>query len=82
MSRLEIDEDGSRLWYNDQGYYHREDGPAVECVNGTKQWFKNGKFHRIGGPAIEWHFGEKEYFLNDKLYTKKEYNKKSLKFPK
>jgi len=22
---------------------HREDGPAVEWINGTKQWWLNGK---------------------------------------
>ncbi len=22
---------------------HREDGPAIECANGYKEWFLNGK---------------------------------------
>ena len=25
------------------GQVHREDGPAVECNNGNKAWFLNGK---------------------------------------
>jgi hypothetical protein len=39
------------------GYYqgeefirHREDGPAVECENGDKWFYINGKLHREGKP--------------------------------
>jgi len=31
---------------------HREDGPAVEYVNGSRYWYKNGHRHREGGPAV------------------------------
>ena len=36
--------------YGDKHYYvnnvlHREDGPAVEYVNGTKIWYLNGKLY-------------------------------------
>jgi len=30
---------------------HREDGPAVEWYNGSKEWYKNAKLHREDGPA-------------------------------
>jgi hypothetical protein len=34
---------GNKYWYKD-GKFHHEDGPAVECVNGKKCWYKNDKF--------------------------------------
>ena len=40
--KLEIDDDGSRFWYNDDGLLHREDGPAVEGNNGYRGWYENG----------------------------------------
>ena len=59
-----IDSDGTKRWYNDVGQYHREDGPAVELANGSKQWYLNGKLHREDGPANEWANGSKEWYLN------------------
>jgi hypothetical protein len=32
---------------------HREDGPAIEYVNGYKAYYKNGLLHRDDGPAVE-----------------------------
>jgi len=31
--------------------WHREDGPAVECANGYKYYYINGKRHREDGPS-------------------------------
>ena len=58
---LNADEDGDLV-------YHREDGPAIEYVNGSKEWYLNGKFHREDGPAIEWSNGSKQWYLNGKLH--------------
>ncbi len=33
---------GSRLWCHGS-QLHREDGPAVEYVNGKQEWWHNGK---------------------------------------
>jgi hypothetical protein len=42
---------------------HREDGPAVEYVNGDRSWFIYGKRHRMDGPAVEW--GDRmEWWIN------------------
>lgn len=30
-------------WRNEKGELHREDGPAVEWVNGGKSWYINGE---------------------------------------
>jgi len=38
-----VSENGTVEYVNRNGKYHREDGPAVECVDGTKHWFLNGK---------------------------------------
>ncbi len=47
---------------------HREDGPAIEHVNGTKEWYVNGELHREDGPAIEFDGGQKRWFKNGKLH--------------
>ena len=43
----------STNWYKED-LLHREDGPAIECVNGDKFWYKEGELDRIDGPAIEY----------------------------
>lgn len=47
---------------------HREDGPAIEHVNGHKEWWINGKLHRTDGPAIEYADGGKDWYINGKLH--------------
>ena len=44
---------------NEKGQYHREDGPAIEFINGSKEWYLNGQLHRLDGPAIEYRDGNK-----------------------
>ena len=40
------------IWLKN-GKLHREDGPAIEKADGTKEWRIHGKLHREGGPAIK-----------------------------
>ncbi len=48
---------------------HREDGPAVECYNGTKEWYRNRKLHRDNDmPAVERNDGSKHWYQNGKLH--------------
>ena len=64
----------NRIEYrNEKGQLHREDGPAREWDNGSKEWCINGKLHREDGPAVEWHGGDKWWCLNDKSYSEKEW---------
>jgi hypothetical protein len=42
----------NQFWFLN-GQLHREDGPAITYLDGTKEWFFNGKRHRKDGPAIE-----------------------------
>jgi len=39
--------------YLRHGVLHREDGPAYEGLDGTKEWRRNGRLHRVEGPAVE-----------------------------
>ena len=72
--RIEVSEYGTRIYYNSAGQLHRENGPAVERANGTKEWAQNGQRHRIDGPAIEWASGRKNWYINDVEMTEAEFN--------
>ena len=47
---------------------HREDGPAVEKFDGTKEWYRNGEVHRENGPAIELKDGTKKWYRYNNLH--------------
>jgi len=47
---------------------HREDGPAIEFVDGTKHWYQNDMWHRADGPAIENNSGHKEWYQSEKCH--------------
>ena len=55
---------GDKIWKNEKGQYHRNDGPAIEYANGVKQWYKYNELHRENGPAIEWVDGSKEWWVD------------------
>jgi hypothetical protein len=67
MSTLRI-ENGDKIWKDEDGRPHREDGPAVEWATGTKYWFFHGQRHRKDGPAIEWENGDREWYYRGKLH--------------
>ena len=50
------------------GILHREDGPAIEYIDGGKMWYVNGVKHRDGGPAVVWYNGTKEWWFNGRLH--------------
>lgn len=66
--KVTVDDYGTIRWYNEQGQFHRENGPAVEWANGSKFWYLNDQRHREDGPAVEWDDGNKEWYLNGKLH--------------
>ena len=74
--RIEVDDDGTRLYYNTNGELHRTDGPAVEWHNGVKFWYHNDRLHRTGGPAVEWANGHKEWWINGVILTEAEFNQR------
>lgn len=71
---IEVDEYGTRWYYNAAGRLHRNNGPAVEWADGDKFWYQNGQLHRIDGPAIEYSNGDKVWFINDVELTEDKYN--------
>jgi len=57
---------GPATVYLKNGLRHRDnDLPAVECDNGSKEWWVNGQLHRDNDlPAIEYITGRKEWWVN------------------
>lgn len=51
MSKMKI-ERGDRVWRDEKGYFHRENGPAIIERCGDQEWWVNGKRHRTDGPAV------------------------------
>jgi hypothetical protein len=72
---IEIDEDGNEFYYKDRAMtiLHREDGPAIEGSNGSKEWWIDGKLHREDGPAFE-RYGSKSWYINGERLFEEEFN--------
>ena len=66
-SICETSNSGNKYWWLN-GKLHREDGPAIEYLDGTKAWFLNGKLHREDGPAVEYISRSKSWYLNGELH--------------
>jgi hypothetical protein len=67
--------DGSVLDYCEiSKVLHREDGPAIESVSGSKFWYVDGKLHRLDGPAIEYADGDRYWYIDGKYLTEKEFD--------
>ncbi len=49
---MTIDKTGNKYWHNKMAHCHRTDGPAKELIDGTKEWYINGRNTRTDGPAI------------------------------
>jgi len=64
-STMTTDGYGNKCWRNAAGKRHRSDGPAVERIDGTKEWCLNGQHHRTDGPAVEWAGGSTEWWVDD-----------------
>jgi hypothetical protein len=67
---ITINSSGDKFYYSDKAMMvlHREDGPAIETVTGSKSWYRDCKLHREDGPAVEWPNGSKEWFVNGKRH--------------
>ena len=69
----EVDCFGTVRYFDGDGLLHREDGPAVERSNGTREWWIDGYPHREDGPAIEWADGYREWYLDGKQLSEDEF---------
>ena len=59
------------VWFDENGAFHREDGPAVEGFddqNGYKAWYIHGKRHREDGPALITVAGTRMWYKHDKRH--------------
>jgi hypothetical protein len=67
---IHIDKYGDKLYYKDKAMKicHRLDGPAVECLDGDKVWYIDGKMHRLDGPAIEYSDGYRAWYVDGKRH--------------
>jgi len=65
-----VDDAGTTRWYKDAEHSirHRENGPAVECADGTRRWYQEGVLHRTDGPAVEYTDVRKEWWQNGQLH--------------
>lgn len=63
-----IDSCGVKCWKNPEGQLHREDGPAIERPDGTKEWWFNDKLHREDGPAVECASGTKFWYQHGSFH--------------
>ena len=63
-----LQKNGCSRTYWKNGKCHRENGPAVECANGTKIWYLNDKYHRENGPAIKYPDGSEIWYLKGKCH--------------
>jgi hypothetical protein len=68
MDNPVIHEYGEKFWYDSNGKFHRDDGPAVIYADGDKAWYQHGKFHRDDGPAVEYADGDKFWYQHDKRH--------------
>jgi hypothetical protein len=56
--KITIEDNGTIKWYNENDESHREDGPAVEYVGGSKSWYLNDEklteeeFNKRNKPCI------------------------------
>jgi len=78
---IKINEYGDKTYYKNKEMtiLHREDGPAIEWVDGYKIWYLNGQLHREDGPAVEVFSGGKEWHLNGVRLTEQEFLLKTAK---
>ena len=62
------DRDGTRRYFNINGYLHRTGAPAIEWASGVKSWYQDGLRHRTDGPAIEYTCGTKYWYQNGQVH--------------
>ena len=67
---IHVDEFGNKFYHADRKMelLTRDDGPAIEYADGSKEWWINGDQHREDGPACEYVNGSKEWWVNGELH--------------
>ena len=65
---IEYDGFGTIYHRNAVGDLHRDNGPAIECESGFKEYLINGIHHRLDGPAVEDVDGNKIFIQNGEYH--------------
>lgn len=60
--------DGIRV-HVENGKLHRVGGPAVQCLDGTQEWWEDGLRHNENGPAVIAADGTTMYFYDNELHN-------------
>ena len=68
----EVDRVGTVRYRNSDDQLHREDGPAYEHPNGSREWWIDGYLHREGGPAVEYADGTRQWWIDGKRLSEEE----------
>jgi hypothetical protein len=71
-SQLSVNRYGTKLWENKLGEYHHINGPAIEYISGSNEWYLRGRRHRIDGPAASLSNGYKLWYKNGVLFKNKD----------
>jgi len=72
LYRIEVSNEGSIRYVDSDRLTHRNDGPAVLSVDGSRFWFRHGEYHREDGPAVINKHGEEVYYLDGIEVTRTE----------
>ncbi|AKI78794.1 hypothetical protein [Acanthamoeba polyphaga mimivirus] len=63
----EVKYNGTKIWYKGD-LVHRDELPAMICVDGTKKWYQYGQYERGNDlPSIEGGNGRKIWYLDGKI---------------
>jgi len=66
MNNPITDQYGTKFWYNNKKELHRDDGPAIEHLNGYQAWYIHDLCHREDGPAMIYSNGDQEWYIRGK----------------
>lgn len=61
------------FYLDDDGNYHRTDGPAIVWKSGSLEWYINGHRHRLDGPSYIGFDGLLEWYIDGVPLTKEEF---------
>ncbi len=55
-------------YMDEDGHYHRDDGPAWIRADGAQIWYQHGERHRDDGPAFIWADGTQEWWQHGEVH--------------
>jgi hypothetical protein len=67
-------------WTDENGFYHRDNGPAIINNNGSMRYCKHGELHRLDGPAVIYKNHKQWYINGERIFCKN--NKEFLRIVK